>query len=145
MIMTWNEYNKQIKKLGDIINKGKFRPDMIIAIARGGWIPARYLSDLLHVKEMGSIGIKYEDYERTRLDIYSAPSIPENCKKLLLVEDMLESGKSIKWANEYYLDLGYETMTASLFIINRTIFVPNYYLKIIDQIKFPWESINSSI
>ena len=36
--MMWNEYDQQIRKLGNIIYDGNFKPDMIIAIARGGWI-----------------------------------------------------------------------------------------------------------
>jgi len=145
MRITWDEFNEKVKKLGEIINKGNFKPDIIIAIARGGWIPARYLSDLLHVKKMGSIGIKYKDIERTELDTYSKPSIPENCEKILLIEDMLESGKSIEWANEYYSKLGYDTKTASIFIINRTTFIPNYYLEVVEEIEFPWELKNNVI
>ena len=72
------------------------------------------MSDLLHTKSIGSIGIKYEDETRTKLITYSKPSIPQECKKILLVEDMLESGKSIKWAYEYYSKQGYEVKTLLL-------------------------------
>ena len=138
--MEWDEFNENIKQLGKIINREVFKPDIIIAIARGGWIPTRYLSDLLHTKKIGSIGIKYEDETRTKLSTYSKPSIPKECKKILLVEDMLESGNSIKWAYEYYSNHGYDVKTACLFIMKKTEFIPNFYVKIIDdKIRFPWE------
>ena len=137
--MTWNEFIEYVQSVGNRINESGFKPDIIIAIARGGWIPARFLSDSLHVKNMGSIGIKYEDVSRTNLITYSTPSLPQNCKKILLVEDMLESGNSIKWANEYYTNLGYEVMTACLFIIDETKFIPDFYLAVTDKQKFPWE------
>ena len=138
--MKWDEFNENITKLGQIINNNGFKPDIIIAIARGGWIPTRYLSDLLHTKNLGSLGLKYEDNERTKLITYSKPTIPEDCKKILLVEDMLESGKSIKWAYDYYSKQGYEVKTTCLFIMKKSEFIPDFYIKTIDEkIKFPWE------
>ena len=86
------------------------------------------------------LGIKYEDETRTKLITYSKPSIPKECKKILLVEDMLESGKSIKWAYEYYSNQGYDVKTACLFIMKKTEFIPDFYIKTIDEkIRFPWE------
>ena len=140
--MEWEEFNKNIIELGNLINSQDFKPDIIIAIARGGWIPTRYLSDLLNTKNLGSIGVKYEDEERTKLNTYSKPTIPKDCKKVLLVEDMLESGKSIKYAYEYYSAQGYETKTACLYIMNNTEFIPDFYIKTIDKkLKFPWEKM----
>ena len=138
--MEWEEFNENINKLGKLINNDGFKPDIIIALARGGWIPTIYLSDLLHTKNIGSMGIKYEDDTRTKLITYSKPSIPQECKKILLVEDMLESGKSIKWAYEYYCNIGYDVKTACLFIMKKTEFIPDFYIKTIDEkIRFPWE------
>ena len=139
--MQWKEFDDSIIKLGNIINDDGFKPDIIIAIARGGWIPTRYLSDLLRTKNLGSIGLKYEDNERTKLITYSKPTILEDCKKILLVEDMLESGKSIKWADEYYSKQGYEVKTTCLFIMKKTEFIPDFYVKTIDKkVSFPWEN-----
>ncbi len=141
MRITWDKYDEQIEKLANLVYQDDFKPDIIIAIARGGWIPTRYLSDLLCVKNIASIGIKYQDSSRTNLVTYSTPSVPEDCKKILLVEDMLESGKSMKWANEYYSKLGYEMKTASLFITKETTCMPDYYVDTVDKnLKFPWES-----
>lgn len=138
--MEWKDFNESIKELGNLINNNGYKPDIIIALARGGWVPTRYLSDLLHTKNIGSIGIKYEDETRTKLITYSKPSIPIECKKILLVEDMLESGKSIKWAYEYYSNQGYDVKTACLFIMKNTEFISDFYIKTIDEkIRFPWE------
>ena len=75
--ITWEEYTKLIEYLGKMINESSFKPDIIIAIARGGWIPTRFLSDILQVKDLGSIGIKYKDSSRTDLITYSKPSMLE--------------------------------------------------------------------
>ena len=48
--MEWKDFNESIKELGNLINNNGYKPDIIIALARGGWIPTRYLSDLLHTK-----------------------------------------------------------------------------------------------
>ena len=49
---------------------------------------------------------------------------------------MLESGKSLKWANEYYRQLGYETKTASILILDETKYIPDFYLnRVKDKLK----------
>lgn len=140
--MKWEDFLKDTGVLGDNINEKGFKPDIIIAIARGGWIPARILSDCLKVKNMGSIGIKYLDTDRTTLETYSKPTLPQDCKKILLVEDMLESGNSIKWAKDYYSEIGYQVKTACLFIMETTVFKPDYYLSVSEKVQFPWEQNN---
>ena len=49
------------------IQKQNYKPDIIIAIARGGLIPARILTDLLETQELGYIQIEfYKDINKTR-------------------------------------------------------------------------------
>lgn len=139
--MEWGEFVTDTKMLANQIKEDNFEPEILIAVARGGWFPTRFLSDYLKVKNIASIGIKYIDDERTQLYAYSHPSIPDNINKVLIIEDMLESGKSIKWAQKYYEELGYNVKIASIYITDKTPFSPDYFCKKIDiSTRFPWES-----
>ena len=140
MKLTWEQFIVDIGEVAEKVRLDNFTPDIILAIARGGWIPTRFLSDCLNVKNIASIGIKYIDVDRTKLTTYSLPQIPDNLKRILIVEDILESGKSLEWAMKYYKDKGFDIKTASCYITACTSFLPNYYLCKIDMnTKFPWE------
>lgn len=140
--MDWDRFIKDTKQLSNKIIKSNFKPDIIIAVARGGWIPTRLLSDFLKVKDIASIGIKYIDKERTQLDVYSKPKLSENVKSILIVEDMLESGKSIDWVRAFYINLGYEVKLASVYITEKTKIDIDYYSQKVDlKTKFPWEEL----
>ena len=48
-IPTWTKIHKMLINQSKKILSDGFTPDIIIAVTRGGWIPARLLSDLLEV------------------------------------------------------------------------------------------------
>ena len=52
IVASWDEIYKIAKSTADKIKESGFHPDIIIAIARGGLVPARLLSDFLHVKDL---------------------------------------------------------------------------------------------
>lgn len=138
--MKWDDFITDTKVLANQVKQDHFEPEILIAVARGGWFPTRFLSDLLSVKNIASIGVKYIDDERTKLYAYSNPTIPDNVNNILIIEDMLESGKSIKWAQNFYIEQGFNVKIASVYITDKTPFYPDYYCNKIDiKTKFPWE------
>jgi len=66
-----------------------YAPDIVVGIARGGVIPAALLSKALGVKDMFTLKLERENDRRI-----SADALPDiSGKKILLVEDMLETGR----------------------------------------------------
>ena len=113
---------------------------MLIGLARGGWIPTRLLSDRLNVKEIASIGIGYEDEARTKLKAYALPGLARTGLKVLLIEDRLESGKSLRKAFEILCEQGAAVKTAAYFSRTDSVMTPDYCLcQTNDDIIFPWE------
>ena len=41
------------------IRRGGFKLDVIVSITRGGWIPARILSDLLEIPDITAVGVEF--------------------------------------------------------------------------------------
>lgn len=137
--IDWNEFEDLIDALSKKIISDNFQPDILIAIARGGWVPARYLSDKLSVKKMASIGLTYTDSNRTVIEAYSYPGNLDG-KKVLVIEDRLESAKSLKTAKELLFEDAADVRAATLFIRSDSIVKPEYYLSSDDEeIIFPWE------
>ncbi|MBI2043944.1 hypothetical protein HYT24_01110 [Candidatus Pacearchaeota archaeon] len=132
--MNWEDFESEIKILSQKIN---YRPDMIIGVVRGGIIPARLLSKYLQVKKMFCLNVQKISGEREIIT-----EIKENLenKNILLVEDMLETGKSLIAVKEYLESKGAKVKTACLYIMPISEIKPDFYIKEINQIeKFPWD------
>ena len=138
--LSFVDVEKHVISLGDQIRRDNFKPSYIVAVARGGWVPARILSNALGVNRILSIGIAYADQQRTKLSTYSSPNpFPQN-ENILIVEDHLESGRSLEFAKELFENKKNNVKTAALFISNKTVFTPTYYLgERSDAPMFPWE------
>src|SRR4030042_4502441 len=95
--MNWPEFENEIKKLAEKI-ANDFPPDMIIGVIRGGAVPARLLSRELNIKSMHGVSVeKYGEERKVATDFL----IDLKGKKVLLVEDMLETGRSLIVAKNY--------------------------------------------
>ncbi len=132
--MTWHELENEIKVLR---SKIKYSPDIIVGVVRGGLIPARLLSSYLNVKEMYCLTVKKVSDQRKVKTV-----IEENIdgKSVLLVEDMLETGKSLVVAKQYLESKGAVVKTACLYTMPKSEVVPDYFLEEIHRVvKFPWE------
>jgi len=54
-LVSWEEIVDWAMHLADIIKRDGFKPDLIVAVARGGYVPARLLCDFLGVENLASI------------------------------------------------------------------------------------------
>ena len=132
--MDWDTFTKETRKLGKKIT---YKSDCIIGIARGGVIPAVLLSKQLKVKDMYVLKVRVEGDERK---IMAEIFTDVNGKKVLLVEDMLESGKTLKVVKDYLESKGAKVKTAALYSMPKTMFKPDFYLKEVSKVEhFPWE------
>ena len=133
-MLDWDTFTKEVKDLG---NKIDYQPDLIVGIARGGVIPAVFLSKQLKVKDMMVLKVRVEGNER----ILRAEVVADvKDKNILLVEDMLETGKTLVVVKEYLESKGANVKTACLYIMPITEVKPDYFLTQINQVeKFPWE------
>lgn len=133
-------FHRSVLSLASKVRQSGFAPDGLVALARGGWIPARLLATPLGVKRLYSYGLAYEDRERTKLAIYSEPSPSLRNLKLLLVEDYLETGKSMKFVAQRLLEKGNDVKTVALGYKAETVIVPTYSLGQVDGIpSLPWD------
>jgi len=148
---TWNQIHKMLLNQAQKIHKTPFQPDIIIAIAQGGTIPARILTDLLALKNpqttiitTSTIEIKYYTNiaQPNKHPTLKQPlTIPIANKKILLVDDISDSGQSLKLAKQHLTQKGAtETKTATLYTKTTTQTPPDYAEKTANSwIVFPWE------
>jgi hypoxanthine phosphoribosyltransferase len=143
-VATWNQIYGMLIELADKIRGSGFKPDIVMGISRGGWLPTRVLSDLLdnpHIASVGAgfyVGIAETNYEPK---VTQPISVSVLDKKILLVDDVVDTGKSASLIKAYlYREGAKEARILTLYYKPWSIVRPDYYGKeTSDWIVFPWE------
>lgn len=136
--MNWTTFQQEIELLSRNIDL-KF--DMIVGITRGGVVPARMLSSLLNIPKMACISVEKQEGGRKVIT-----EILEDLtgKTILLVEDMLETGRSLMMAKNYLESKGAQVKTACLYTMAMSEIKPDYFLKEVEGVtEFPWEGLEN--
>jgi len=143
-IPTWEEIYELLLSLADKIRKESFKPDVIVGVSRGGWAPARIMSDLLENPELANV--KAEFYlgvaETKGEPVITQPvSMSVQGKRILVVDDVADTGKSLHLVRLHLMEKGAaEVKIATLYYKPWSILVPDYYeSKTSSWIIFPWE------
>ncbi len=141
-IVSWSDIERWTLEIKRKIISSDFRPDVIIGIARGGLVPARLISDYLFVKEMLSIRTEHWgitaniDGEAVLKDKLS--SSLEN-KRVLIVDDITDTGQSMKISKDYIKSLGpAEVKTATMLHIENPSYKPDFFGEDIKRDKWSW-------
>jgi hypoxanthine phosphoribosyltransferase len=143
-VPTWNQICDMLVSQAIKIQNQQFQPDIVIGVAKGGVIPARILSDLIETPQLAEVQIElYQDIAQPALEpILKQPlNTTVNNKKILIVDDIADTGKSLKLAQSYLREQGaLETKTATLYFKPKSITKPDFYEKQTNNwVVFPWE------
>jgi hypothetical protein len=144
---SWEELHEDIRDIVKKIKKDRYQPDMIVALSRGGFVPARVICDLMIIKDLVSIKVDHWGVTANK-DGKAHLRYPIDAnlsgKKVLIVDDITDTGESMVLAKEFVKKLNpKEVKTATIFHIKTSKFVPDYYSKKIDWIwvMWPWNYI----
>lgn len=144
LFLTWDDVQRLSEKVSDLIKDSGYKPDLMIAISRGGFDPARIMSDQLNIRKLASLQIIYYTGMNTRMD---APEVlfPLNAQieglKVLVVDDVSDSGNSLIVVKKYVEEKGAsEVRLATLHHKPWSKFMPDFYAEEVDKwIIYPWE------
>jgi len=56
---SWEEMHENIKEVVKKIKKDNYQPDIVIALSRGGFVPARVICDLMIIKDLVSVKVDH--------------------------------------------------------------------------------------
>jgi hypoxanthine phosphoribosyltransferase len=142
--LSWEDIEMLIQDIVGKINNSNFIPDYLLGITTGGLIPLYFLS-----KELGNNNIvtisasSYEKDTQGELLIKYLPEINLKDKKVLLVDDISETGQTLKKIAEIVIEKYSvsELKIASIGINSEKCqFRPDYFGIESDKwLVFPWE------
>ncbi|MEJ5328389.1 MAG: phosphoribosyltransferase [Candidatus Bathyarchaeia archaeon] len=144
-VLTWEKTYSMLLTQAEKIRQSGFKPDIIVGIAKGGWVPARVLADLLEVSDLAAVRIEfYVGVAETKTE----PTLTEGVstaaiagKKALLVDDVADTGKSLQLARAHVLQHGAaDARIATLYKKPWSIIKPDYCEAETNcWVVFPWE------
>lgn len=141
---SWETMQHYAKLASDKIKDAGFKPDVIIALARGGLVPARMFCDFLVLKKCYSIKVDHWGITAAvdgKAKLSQALDVDIAGKKVLVVDDITDTGESMRISVEYLQSLNpVEVKTATLIHLNNSKFEPDFYGREQEWawIIFPW-------
>ncbi len=129
--VTWPQFIDESLLLSQRIKKSGKKFDLIVAIARGGLTLAQLLSDSLQLPIASFTVESYKDLKQEKLPhITHSLSTSLHNKKILLVDDICDTGKTFVRGLEHLQELGAEKQnitTASLYFKPHAEYKPDFY------------------
>ncbi len=143
-VLTYELFGTAARELATRIAADGFRPDAIVAIARGGLTLAGALGYALDVKMLGSLNVEFYTGVGSTLEtpVVLPPTLDQDSlkgKSILLVDDVADSGRTLALVLELLRAGEGEVRTVCLYSKPATVEEPYYVWRRTDKwINFPW-------
>ncbi|MBI5228440.1 phosphoribosyltransferase [Candidatus Micrarchaeota archaeon] len=141
--LSWSNAVKSCEKLAAKID---FEPDIVVGLSRGGLIPARILGDCLSLRHVFVLGISLYSgigKKKTKPEIIQdLATFLVKGNKILLVDDVADSGTSLFTAKKYLLKKGAKSVRiATIHYKSGSLVKPDYFVSRTKAwIVYPWEA-----
>lgn len=127
---TWEQMGEYTFRLAkEILDSGE-KFDRVVALAKGGWTWARTLMDYLAIDEISSV--RFKSYQG--VNEASEPQLVQPLtdsiqgQKILLFDEVIDTGETIKRASEYLGIMGAKKLTiAALCYKPHSCVIPDYF------------------
>ena len=103
-LVLWDEIVSWSRKLARKIKESGYKPDIVIAVARGGYVPARLLCDFLGIENLVSIQSQHWTEAAKMAEkaiIKFEYKLNLKGMKALLVDDIVDTGESLLLAKKF--------------------------------------------
>jgi hypoxanthine phosphoribosyltransferase len=148
-VTNWDYIYDLCREVATGVRAADFEPDVVVALARGGWFAGRCLCDFLGLDDLTSL--KMEHYVGTAQKAgepivrYPMPEGSVEGKDVLVIDDIADTGGSIRRAHEYVTDRNAGTVrTATLQLLGTSEFEPEFVGEELAEwtwVVYPWNFI----
>jgi hypoxanthine phosphoribosyltransferase len=144
--LDWAGYGIAARELAVQVAESGYRPDIILAIARGGLFVAGSLGYALSVKNLYVMNLEFYTGVGTRLDVPMVlpPYIDPNelaDTRILVVDDVADTGLTLQAVHEFASDVVTESRTAVLYEKPTSVVRCDYVWRRTEAwINFPWST-----
>ena len=142
--LTYEKFGGAIRELAQTIADDGYEPDIVVSIARGGVFVAGGLAYALDCKNIHLVNVEFYTGVGTTLEmpVMLAPvpnAIDFSGKKVLITDDVADTGKTLKLVHDFCLDHVAEVRSAVIYEKSHSLVKCEYVWKRTDEwINFPW-------
>jgi hypoxanthine phosphoribosyltransferase len=143
-ILEWAEVGPATRWLAEAVYADGWKPDVILAIARGGLLVAGALGYALGVKNTWTMNVEFYTGVDKRLDLpMILPPVPDlvdlEHARVLIADDVADTGLTLRTVHEFCGSRVGEVRTAVLYEKSRSVVSCDYvWRRTDDWIIFPW-------
>jgi uncharacterized protein len=144
--LTWDLYRDAVRELARQVADDRYRPDIILAIARGGLFVAGSLGYALSVKNLYVMNIEYYTGVGTRLDVpVMLPPYQDAMEldgaNILIADDVADTGNTIRVVHDHCLNRVADVRTAVLYQKPHSLVDCEYVWRHTEKwVNFPWST-----
>ena len=144
--LDWALYGLGVRELATMVAKDGYRPDMILAIARGGLFCAGSLGYALSVKNVYVMNCEYYTGvgERLPVPVVLPPQVDfvdHRESRVLIADDVADTGHTLKLVRDLCLDEVREVRSAVLYEKPHSLVKCEYvWRRTARWINFPWST-----
>ncbi|PXF52094.1 MAG: phosphoribosyltransferase [Candidatus Methanophagaceae archaeon] len=149
LVVDWDYAYNLCRDVSERIKAAGFMPEVIIGVARGGWYLARVLCDFFMVKDLFSLKMEHWGVTATvtgaaelKFGLDSEAQKKLKGKRVLIADDVTDTGDSIKFALEYVSAFEpLDVKTATMHHKTSSSFMPDFYGELMTEwrwIIYPW-------
>jgi hypothetical protein len=145
--LTWETFGEASRELARVIAEDGFRPDLILAIARGGLFVAGALGYALSVKNLYLMNVEFYNGVGSTLDMpVMLPPVPSavdfSAKRVLIADDVADTGRTLKLVHGFVAGHVAEVRSAVVYEKPGSLVKCDYVWNRTDRwINFPWSSL----
>ncbi|MFB6252645.1 MAG: phosphoribosyltransferase [Halobellus sp.] len=152
-ITNWEYIYGLCRDVSDQVRAADFEPDVVVALARGGWFAGRCTCDFLGLDDLTSLKMEHYVGTAEKSDEpevrYPMPEGSVKDKDVLIIDDIADTGGSIERAYEYVTDRDAgEVRTATLQLLQTSVFEPDFVGERLTEwtwVVYPWNFIEDMI
>lgn len=154
VFISWDEFDRLCRLLVEKIREDRFEPEIIVAVSRGGLVPAQIISHALKNNELYVVKVEYykDDIANANIEQNKEPIIVQKLdrsiegKRVLVVDEVTDSGatglavkkyiESLKPKEARFLTVHYKPWSK---------FKPDYFAEIArGWVVYPWSAYSKS-
>jgi hypoxanthine phosphoribosyltransferase len=146
-VLTWERFGAASRELAQMIADDGYRPDLVLAVARGGLFTAGALGYSLGVKNTFTINVEFYSGIDERLPMpIVLPPVPNlvdlEGARVLIADDVADTGHTLELVRSFCEGKVAEARTAVIYQKPRSVIDCHYVWKATDRwIDFPWSSL----
>jgi uncharacterized protein len=144
--LDWDAFGNASRDLAQTIADSGYRPDIILAIARGGLFVAGALGYALSVKNLHVMNVEFYNGVGTTLEMpVMLPPVPSafdfSAKKVLIADDVADTGRTLELVRNFVSGHVADVRSAVIYEKPQSLIKCDYVWRRTDAwINFPWSS-----